>query len=152
MFGRRLVISLVSGLALAVIPPVAAFANGPTHPGRPIAPACDRHAISRITLTEADNGRRVCVRRGETITVMLRVSSLQSTDVAQRWSPIAASGPALRAQPHPLIAIRGVTMSRYRAVMRGHARLYSSRLACARWVHGPRCHTRQAWNATVIVL
>jgi hypothetical protein len=107
--------------------------------------------MSRITLTEADNGRRVCVRRGETITVMLRVSSAQSADAAQRWSPITASGWALRAQPQPLIAIRGLTISRYQAVMRGQSRLYSSRSACTRWVHGPRCHSRQAWDATIIV-
>jgi hypothetical protein len=148
---RRIVTIVVSGLTLAFVAPVAASADGSTQTTRPPAPLCGGHQQSRVTLTEVDNGRQVCVSRNGTVTIRLRVAGATGTGPGQRWSPITASGRSLREQPQPLIAMRGVTTARYRAVTQGRTWLSSRRPLC-RPSHGhPVCHSQVAWRATIIV-
>ncbi|MDT5036425.1 MAG: hypothetical protein QOE03_1610 [Micromonosporaceae bacterium] len=151
MVFRRIVTMVVFSLALAFVAPVAASAKGSTQTARPPARFCGWHVPSRITLTEADNGKQVCVARHGTVMIRLRVAGATGTGPGQRWSPITASGPSLREQPQPLIAVRGVTTARYRAVTQGRTWLSSSRPLC-RPSHGrPFCHSLAGWHATVIV-
>jgi hypothetical protein len=78
-----------------------------------------------ITLTSADNGRSVCVRRGTAVQVYLRGTQ------ASRWSAIHASSGVLRphANGHLLLAL-GVTGGSFIAAHPGSASLTSTRLVC----------------------
>ena len=80
-----------------------------------------------ITLTNADNGRSVCVRRGTAVQVYLRGTR------ASRWSVIRASSAVLesRANGHGLLAL-GVTGASFVAAHPGTASITSVRmLVCA---------------------
>ena len=78
-----------------------------------------------ITLTNADNGRSVCVRRGTAVQVYLRGTQ------ASRWSAIHASSGVLQshANGHLLLAL-GVTGGSFIAAHPGTASLTSTRLIC----------------------
>ena len=81
--------------------------------------------LSVITLTNADNGRSVCVRRGTAVQVYLRGTQ------AGRWSAIHASSGVLQphANGHLLLAL-GVTGGSFIAAHPGTASLTSTRLVC----------------------
>jgi len=104
-----------------------------------------------ITLTVADNGRHVWVRRGDDVLVWLSVDIRQNPDPATWWRPIDESGPALRARPQIALPVRGSTLGRFRAVARGEATLSSSRALCAPRTNGPVCHAIQGWGVTLHV-
>ena len=78
-----------------------------------------------ITLTNADNGRSVCVRRGAAVQVYLRGTQ------ASRWSAIHASSGVLRprANGHGLLAL-GVTGASFVAARPGTASITSTRPVC----------------------
>jgi len=78
-----------------------------------------------ITLTNADNGRTVCVRRGAAVLVYLQGTR------AGRWSVIHASSSVLRphANGHGLLAL-GVTGASFVAARPGTASITSTRPAC----------------------
>jgi hypothetical protein len=78
-----------------------------------------------ITLTNADNGRSVCVRRGTAVQVYLRGAQ------ASRWSAIHASSAVLqpRANGHMLLAV-GVTGASFAAARPGTASITSIRMVC----------------------
>ena len=81
--------------------------------------------LSVITLTNADNGRSVCLRRGTVVQVYLRGTQ------AGRWSAIHASSGVL--QPHAnghLLLVLGVTGGSFIAAHPGTASLTSTRLVC----------------------
>ena len=104
-------------------PPAASSPSPPPPPG-----ACHGGTIPRlsvITLTNADNGRSVCVRRGSAVQVYLRGTQ------ASRWSAIRASSGVLqpRANGHSLLAL-GVTGASFVAARPGTASLTSIRQAC----------------------
>ena len=110
-------------LAGASSPPAASSPSPP-----PPAGACRGGTAPRasvITLTSADNGRSVCVRRGTTVQVFLRGTK------ASRWSAIHASSGALqpRANGHLLLALR-VTGASFVAAHPGTASITSTRQAC----------------------
>ena len=81
--------------------------------------------LSVITLTNTDNGRSVCVRRGTAVRVYLRGTQ------ASRWSAIHASSGVLQphANGHLLLAL-GVTGGSFIAAHPGTASLTSTRLVC----------------------
>jgi hypothetical protein len=112
-------------------------------------PAAQGALTSAITLTAADNGRHVRVRRGAHIKVRLLVDPSQ--DPTTWWRPVDETGRALRALPQTLPAIRGTTLGRYKAVARGTATLSSARAACPQTGSGPTCHAIQGWTVTVDV-
>jgi hypothetical protein len=117
-------------------PPPAAGGSSPPRASSPSPPppgtlhditchAGPAPRLSVITLTNADNGRSVCVRRGTAVQVYLRGSQ------ASRWSAIHASSGVLqpRANGHLLQAV-GVTGASFVAARPGTASITSIRQAC----------------------
>jgi hypothetical protein len=104
-------------------PPPASSPSPPPPPG-----TCHGGPVPRlgvITLTNADNGRSVCVRRGTAVQVYLRGTR------ASRWSAIHASSGVLQphANGHLLLAL-GVTGGSFIAAHPGTASITSTRLVC----------------------
>jgi hypothetical protein len=108
-------------------PPSASSPTPPPPPGTRRAGACHGPAprLRVITLTNADNGRSVCVRRGTAVLVYLRGSQ------ASRWSVIHASTGVLQphANGHGLLAL-GVTGASFVAARPGTTLITSTRQAC----------------------
>jgi len=79
---------------------------------------------NQVVITNADNGRTLCVRPGTAVLVYLK-------DLAGRWAPIRASSAALepRANGH-LMLMRGVTGASFRAARLGTAVVSSFHDAC----------------------
>ena len=106
--------------------PLPAGASPPP-PGAPSAGSCHGGGPQRrvITLTNADNGRSVCVRRGTAVLVYLRGAP------ASRWSVIHASSAVLRprANGRGLLAL-GMTGASFVAVRPGTASITSTRPVC----------------------
>ena len=111
-------------------PPPASSPLPPPPPGTLHAATCHGGPVppqSVVTLTNADNGRSVCVRRGTAVQVYLRGTR------ASRWSVIRASSAVLesRANGHGLLAL-GVTGASFVAAHPGTASITSVRmLVCA---------------------
>ncbi len=98
-------------------------------PGDPGTARCGSAAppISLITLTYADNGRTLCVRRGTAVQVYLRGTP------ANKWMAIRASGDALAPHTHGrLMLAPGVTGASFLAAHPGTATITSSREPCGR--------------------
>jgi hypothetical protein len=109
-------------------PPPAVSSPPPPPPGTRHDVACHGGPApppSVITLTNADNGRSICVRRGTAVQVYLRGTQ------ASRWSAIHASSVVLQphANGHLLLAL-GVTGGSFIAAHPGSASLTSTRLVC----------------------
>ena len=104
-------------------PPSASAPSPPPPPGACHGGGAPQRRV--ITLTNADNGRSVCVRRGTAVLVYLRGTH------ASRWSAIHASSGALRphAHGHGLLAL-GVTGASFVAARPGTASITSTRQAC----------------------
>ena len=104
-------------------PPLASSPAPPPPPGTSCGGRAPRLRV--ITLTTADNGRSVCVRRGAAVQVYLRGTQ------ASRWSAIHASSGVLQphANGHLLLAL-GVTGGSFIAAHPGTASLTSTRLVC----------------------
>lgn len=103
-------------------------ASASPRPGTPAAATCHgtsaRHT-ALITLTYADNGRTLCVRRGTAVQVFLKGTP------ASRWSAIRASNAVLKpyATGRMMLAI-GVTGASFLAARPGTAAITSFRQAC----------------------
>jgi hypothetical protein len=96
-------------------------------PGDPGAASCGSAAppIALITITYADNGRTLCVRRGTAVQVYLKGTP------ANRWSAIHATGDALT--PHAngrLMLPVGVTGASFLAAHPGAAVIRSFQQPC----------------------
>jgi hypothetical protein len=97
-------------------------------PGDPGTASCQGSSATRaalITVTYADNGQTLCVRRGTAVQVFLKGSP------ANRWSPIRASNGALEshANGHMMLAL-GVTGASFLAVRPGTVIISSWRQPC----------------------
>jgi hypothetical protein len=112
-------------------PPLSASAPAPVPspaPGDPGTTSCHSASASRtalITITYADNGQTLCVRRGTAVQVFLRGTP------ANRWSAIHASGDAL--VPHAngrLMLALGVTGASFLAAHPGTATIRSFKQPC----------------------
>ena len=97
-------------------------------PGDPGTASCHGGSASRatsITITYADNGQTLCVRRGAAVQVYLRGTT------TNRWSPIHATGDALT--PHAngrLMLMVGVTGASFLAAHPGTAAIRSFQQSC----------------------
>jgi predicted secreted protein len=149
-----------TALAVAVAVPVAfaalagTAAASTTHAGGGDAAAVPvarkpGPPVPTVTLTAADNGRSVRLRRGEDLLVLLQVDP--GTDPTTWWRPIDETGGSLSVLPQTAMSMRGTTAGRYRAVARGEAALSSVRSVCAQHGTGPTCHSMQGWHVTVEV-
>jgi hypothetical protein len=110
-------------------PPLSGSASAPLPspaPGNPGAASCGSAArIALMTITYADNGRTLCVRRGTAVQVFLKGTP------TNRWSAIHASGDALA--PHAdgrLMLQVGVTGASFLAAHPGTATLRSFQQPC----------------------
>jgi hypothetical protein len=107
--------------------PAASPAPAPS-PGDPGAASCQGTSApkaAQVTITNADNGRTVCVRRGTAVLVFLRGLP------PHKWAAIRAFGAAL--QPHAnghMMLQLGVTGGSFLAVHRGTSVLISTLMAC----------------------
>jgi hypothetical protein len=96
-------------------------------PGDPGTATCGSAAppISLITITYADNGRTLCVRRGTAVQVYLRGTP------ANKWMAIHASGDALVPRAHGRLMLKpGMTGASFLAAHPGTATITSSREPC----------------------
>jgi len=102
-------------------------------------------ASHRRTLTLADNGAKVRLRRGQTIVVIL-------ASHAQMWQPPMASGLAVRrTSSHGGYPVSQVALATFVAVWPGLATLSST--TDARCLHAePPCEiAQQLWAVTIVV-
>jgi hypothetical protein len=99
----------------------------------------------------ADNGRRICVHRGDQITVALMVDPAQNPYPQQWWSAITVTGRAVKVIPRGILPVRGATLGLFTAVVRGHARLASIRPLCPPSLDAPACHSLRVWSVAIAV-
>jgi hypothetical protein len=83
-----------------------------------------------IELTQADNGRAICLRRGQRLYVTLSVDPVRNPDPANWWSRITATGTALTPLPLPAQPPPGTTAAAFRAVRPGQGGLSSFLNVC----------------------
>ena len=104
-------------------------------------------AQGAVTVTEADNGKTVCVVRGTRIAVLLRATT------SSRWAPVAGEGTVLtRAAAGRGSLPVGVTGAFYTASRAGEEQLDSSRAACPSATPGTvRCGAVIAYTVTIDV-
>lgn len=109
-------------------PPLGGASPASPLPGAPAAATCDGNATSRaalITITYADNGRTLCVRRGTAVQVFLKGTP------TNRWSAIHASNAVLKPHANGRMTLAlGVTGASFLAARPGTAAITSSRQVC----------------------
>jgi hypothetical protein len=142
MIGPRVLV-----VAAAALLPAAAAAPAPAFADAAVAV----HARVAITLTVADNGRTIRVRRGQQIDVLLKVDPRQFPDRSTWWSGIVEYGAALSVRPQTQMLVRGAAGADFRAVGHGEAALSSTRRPCPAVPGKPTCHSMQAWQVMVEV-
>ena len=109
-------------------PPLSGSPSPAPQPGGPVAASCHGSSATRvslITITYADNGQTLCVRRGTAVQVFLKGSP------TAKWSAIRASSTALK--PHAsgrMMLALGVTGASFLAVRPGTVTLTSFRHPC----------------------
>jgi hypothetical protein len=104
-----------------------------------------------VKLTNADNGRHVRVHRGQRISVVLAVDPKQDPEPTTWWHSISEQGAALSVRPQTWMPVRGVTMGRFKAVVRGEATVSSARAVCPSSPNRPICHAVQGWSVVIDV-
>jgi hypothetical protein len=149
------IIPFVKTFALAAAAALAVAVAAPAGTGVASAyaePSCTGRARTTLHLTEADNGHRVCARRGAHIDVVLRVDPDASPEPSTWWSAVTVDGRAVVVDTkHPrVLPVRGATLGYFLAVHRGSARLSSTRTVCPAQP-SPPCHLLQAWSVRIVV-
>jgi hypothetical protein len=140
-----------TGVGVAAPAPSTSTATGPgpsalCRGGRPAT-------HGRLTITGAESGLSFCVTRGTNVAVFLK-----SGTPARKWSPIKASGTALRPSANGELALAlGVTGASFAAVRPGTAIITSGRPACgpgdtASSTGSMSCTAILAFRVTVTVL
>jgi hypothetical protein len=100
-----------------------------------------------VNLSEADNGARVCLARTGMVELYLHGTP------AERWSPVAVTGPALHSVPSGKSTLPiGVTAGFFVASGAGQAVLSSYRAPCAaNDPQGPGCDGAHFVRIVVVV-
>jgi hypothetical protein len=100
-----------------------------------------------VSLTDADNHKMFCVRRGTGIFVFLH------SPTSRLWSPIQSSSSVLSRRPSGVLSlVRGETGAYYVAAGLGRATLTSAVVRCTNGPHGgSRCPMPLEFSVTVYV-
>ncbi len=102
-----------------------------------------------VSLSNRDNDKTVCVRRGTGVFVFLHSST------ARMWNPIQTSSAALSRRPSGVMSlVRGVTGAYFVAASLGHATLTSFISRCPsgpQFVAQARCPAPTRFKVTVYV-
>jgi hypothetical protein len=133
----------------------AGVTNAPNVPSTaqlPTAPCIQAHHPGPgydASVTNHQNGERICVGVGERLLVFLSAPTPKSSP----WRQITAAPPGiLRVAPLTLMLARGVTATNFLAVRRGVAEVTSERPACGPAPPGgATCDAILLWRATVVV-
>jgi hypothetical protein len=154
MIARRLIsLTFCAAAALAYATPASATpaaAGAVTeHAGHPLF--CPVVRAGQVALSVRDNGRRVCVRQGQRITVVLRVNPVRYPEPGQWWSAVTASGPAVSALPQTALPAQGVTLGTFEAAATGAAELSATRKPCPARA-SMFCHVELSWHVKVVVV
>jgi hypothetical protein len=140
-------LTLAAAVAVLGLPSTAGAASVPTLPRCAPMPS---NAMP-VQVTAADNGAKVCLVRGQHLSVALSVDPRQYPDPANWWSGVTRSGPALTRLPNNRLPVRGATLAEFRAVHRGTSTLTSTWNICpAHTTHACGAPLR-LWRITVIV-
>jgi hypothetical protein len=115
-------------------------ASGPS-PAPESAPGCADHA----ELTAADSGHTLCLRAGGQVRLTLDGTK------DRPWTPVKATGTALRATNAGIVILPGDAVAAFDAVTPGTARLTSTRPLCPAGPGRTGCEGTQEWTVTVKV-
>jgi hypothetical protein len=139
-----------TGVGVAAPAPSSSPATGPGPSA--LCPGGRPATHPRLTITGADSGSSFCVTRGTNVTVFLKGTP------ARKWSPIKATGNALRPSANGELALAlGVTGASFAAVEPGTTIITSGRPACgpgetASGTGSMSCNAILAFRVTVTVL
>ncbi|MCN9239253.1 hypothetical protein NGF19_00345 [Streptomyces sp. RY43-2] len=111
----------------------------------PAPPPSPRGCPAEVRLTAADDGRALCLTTGG----RLRLTLHGSED--RPWTPVTATGGALRPVNAGVAVRKGDAVAAFEAVAPGTARLTSTRPLCARRPGQNSCPGVQRWTVTVRV-
>jgi hypothetical protein len=117
-------------LALTLPAASAGTAPGSVSASPPVVCTLTDPTGGSIGLTEADNGRTICVKIGQRVSVFLRVDPVQYPNRRNWWSPIRASGTALVDTTVPTPVALGVTYATFKGAAVGQSVLTSYRDIC----------------------
>ncbi|MGV9246659.1 hypothetical protein [Streptomyces sp. NPDC003710] len=123
-------------------PSVPPSASAPVPPSRT---ATGKGCTPEVLLTAADTGRTVCLTVGGRIRLTLHGSE------DRPWSPVTATGGALKAANAGIGSRSGDTLAAFEAVAPGTARLTASRPLCAKRPGQTSCLGVEQWTVTVRV-
>ncbi|MET8947770.1 hypothetical protein ABZX30_30585 [Streptomyces sp. NPDC004542] len=122
----------------------ASQSTSPSNP--PSAPSSPAGSCTpRTQLDATDNGRTVCLARGQ----VLRLTLDGTKD--RPWKPVAAEGGAVRAANPGFVIQPGDAVAAFEGVTPGTARLTSSRPLCASRPGQVSCKGIEGWTVTVEV-
>ncbi|MGW2637277.1 hypothetical protein [Streptomyces sp. NPDC001348] len=99
----------------------------------------------RTQLDAGDNGRTVCLTKGQTLRLTLDGTK------ERPWKPVTADGDALKAANPGFVIQPGDAVAAFQAVAPGTAHLTSSRPLCASRPGQMSCKGIQGWTVTVEV-
>ena len=114
-------------------------------PVPPSPTATGKGCTPEVLLTAADTGRTVCLTVGGRIRLTLHGSE------DRPWSPVTATGGALKAANAGIGSRSGDTLAAFEAVAPGTARLTASRPLCAKRPGQTSCLGIEQWTVTVRV-
>jgi hypothetical protein len=141
------------GIALAAALGTSGLENAPTVPPTAVTRPCTvpHHPGPgyNASITNQQNGDRVCIGVGEKLLVFLSAPSPK----APPWRPVTAAPPGiLRVAPLTLLLTRGVTGTNFLAVRPGVVEVTSERPVCGPPPPGgATCDAIVLWRATVVV-
>lgn len=143
----------IRGATLALVLALAACGGGGRDAGAP-TPRCTRLTPSAgqgpntgATLGVSDSGKTFCVRRGATLTALLR-----SPDPATPWStPVTSNATVLQPVANGQLALPlGLSGATFRARSRGGATISAFRPPCTRTTVATCDHTH-GWRVQLLV-
>jgi hypothetical protein len=141
------------GIAVAAVPGPSGVLNAPTVPPTIAPTSCTvpHHPGPgyNASITNQQNGQRICIGVGEKLLVFLTAPSPHGT----LWRQITAEPPGpLRVAPVTLMLARGVTATNFLAIRKGVAEVTSERPVCGPAPPGgASCDSIALWRATVVV-